>query len=860
MQNKTTKIIALIVLIVVFIGALFAYKYRDTLKGLFSGAAGGPLMQITNTGACHDPQGKFEIIGQVTLHNASPNGTAHNVNLTLSGLPDGITPKITPPLPADIGPLQDVVVIFEGLTDSNSFSIRGTFTWDEGGSGFNDSFVIPCSQYPTPYPTPVGGGFTCTPATQTIQVNGTASFTSNAPATSIWSAPGGNPATGTGSSFSTSYSTAGTKTVTVQDQSSTGTCTVVVTDVPYPTPYPTPYATPSGALVCSPANQTVVAGHAASFSATGGNGTYTWTALGGTPDSGPGATFSTTYGSAGDKTVKVSDGTSQATCAVHVTPLPALACSPLTQTRGINQKAPLTATGGDGTYSWSMPGATIPTATGAGVFPIYLTEGTKTVTVTSAGDSFNCTVIITASTPEADLSLTKSASVSSVDQNNTFTYSLTLLNSGPSSTDGVVVKDTLPSGIQLISASTQKGTFDSASATWNVGTMASGESAGLLLTVKAVAVCSQVNVAEVTASSVHDPDSTPNNHNALEDDQASVSVNVAPCGGGGGPSPENADLSLTKSVNISNPAIGQQFIYTLTLNNAGPFVADLVVVKDLLPSGIVYVSHTASQGTFNPTTGDWQIGTVAVGQNAQLQITATASANGTFVNTGEVTASSKHDPDSTPNNHNPLEDDQASVVIVVGGGGGGTPPTSVIDLSMTKTVDNSQPKVGSQITYTVYLNNAGPNTATGVQAVDLLPSSLKFISANPSQGSYDAASGIWTVGTLSAGTGVALQLTVKVLTADNIINITEVTAADQPDIDSTPNNHNPNEDDYAQVSIASVPGPTLVNAGSGTAAGMIGFGLICLLLAFVIRFRFRSSDPEFVGAAAKAQVTTLRRY
>ena len=36
-----------------------------------------------------------------------------------------------------------------------------------------------------------------------------------------------------------------------------------------------------------------------------------------------------------------------------------------------------------------------------------------------------------------------------------------------------------------------------------------------------------------------------------------------------------------------------------------------------------------------------------------------------------------------------------------------------------------------------------------MQVTDLLPAGLTFVSANPSQGTYDSVTGVWTVGTVS---------------------------------------------------------------------------------------------------------------
>ena len=76
---------------------------------------------------------------------------------------------------------------------------------------------------------------------------------------------------------------------------------------------------------------------------------------------------------------------------------------------------------------------------------------------------------------------------------------------------------------------------------------------------------------------------------------------------------------------------------------------------------------------------------------------------------------------------------------------------------LSKTVSNPTPNVGDTITFTVTLSNTGPNTATNVQVTDVLPAGLTFVSATASQGTYDSATGVWTVGTVDvAGVSAAL--------------------------------------------------------------------------------------------------------
>ena len=71
-------------------------------------------------------------------------------------------------------------------------------------------------------------------------------------------------------------------------------------------------------VVCSPATQTVLVGQVAKLSASGGDGTFAWTASGGSPATGSGTPFSTTYSSTGTKTVTVTSAGLNANCSVTV--------------------------------------------------------------------------------------------------------------------------------------------------------------------------------------------------------------------------------------------------------------------------------------------------------------------------------------------------------------------------------------------------------------------------------------------------------------------------------------------------------------------------------------------------------------
>jgi uncharacterized repeat protein (TIGR01451 family) len=136
-------------------------------------------------------------------------------------------------------------------------------------------------------------------------------------------------------------------------------------------------------------------------------------------------------------------------------------------------------------------------------------------------------------------------------------------------------------------------------------------------------------------------------------------------------------------------------------------------------------------------------------------------------------------------------------------------PTTVVssaDLRLTKTVSNPTPTINQNVTFTITLDNAGPTDATGITVLDQLPAGLTFVSATPSTGSYSSGTGVWTVASLARSTNATLQIVATVITSGSITNTAEVTASNQPDPDSTPNNHIGTEDDQASVSL-SAPAP-----------------------------------------------------
>jgi len=179
-----------------------------------------------------------------------------------------------------------------------------------------------------------------------------------------------------------------------------------------------------------------------------------------------------------------------------------------------------------------------------------------------------------------------------------------------------------------------------------------------------------------------------------------------------------ADLSLTKTVSNTNPTVGSNVTFTITVNNSGTDNASGVTVKDLLPAGLTYLSDNSS-GAYNSGTGIWNVGTLNNTQSKSLQITARVNNTGSITNTAEVNTSSLPDPDSTPNNNNASEDDQQSVTIT---------PTSLFgykSVKLTNDADGSASLTpGDTVTWTVTYINTSSVDIPNFQLTDALSSGV----------------------------------------------------------------------------------------------------------------------------------------
>jgi len=168
------------------------------------------------------------------------------------------------------------------------------------------------------------------------------------------------------------------------------------------------------------------------------------------------------------------------------------------------------------------------------------------------------------------------------------------------------------------------------------------------------------------------------------------------------------------------------FTYTIDIVNSNSANdATNVIVTDDLPANLTFQSSSATQGSYDNSTGLWTIGTlIANGGSASLTITVKVddiTSSSTATNTATTTG---HDqPDEDPSNNS------ASIDVDLLPGA---------DLSVTKTVvvvsdgftvsGNDKAIPGARIRYTITVTNSSASTsAEAVVVTDPVPTSSSYV-------------------------------------------------------------------------------------------------------------------------------------
>ncbi len=313
-------------------------------------------------------------------------------------------------------------------------------------------------------------------------------------------------------------------------------------------------------------------------------------------------------------------------------------------------------------------------------------------------------------TPSLDVQIEK-LGTTTVDAGGNITYTLTVTNNTPGiDATNVVVTDNLPDGVTFIpngpNGSTSSAIFvqqndPDAELIASLGTVQNGTPVVLTVVVSTsgtAAAGTITNISTVTSDGI---DLVANNTSDFDTDITSPRFN----------------LSIRKDNGLTSVTTGQIVTYTLTVTNDGPATATNVVVTDVLPAGLEFLSATSNGDPIGTPAGQnftALLGSMADNEVRLIELVARVRSNATGPNINNPANVIANDSATLEDD---LDDNNADDI---------DPLNRVVTLNITKTDSVDPVLAGGSFSYIVTAWNSGSADAPNVLFSDPLPSGIRF--------------------------------------------------------------------------------------------------------------------------------------
>lgn len=350
----------------------------------------------------------------------------------------------------------------------------------------------------------------------------------------------------------------------------------------------------------------------------------------------------------------------------------------------------------------------------------------------------------------ADLFVKKYVNNTAPDFGEIIKWSVVVSNNGPDIATNVRVNDLLDDGLIFVKSSSTKGSYDAKSGIWTIDSLAPETDETLNIYCKVNKIGKILNFVSVNSTQYDWNES--NNH----DNESVDTVKIA-------------DLSVIKLINNSNPNYNDLIKWTIIVSNNGPNMATGVIVNDLLPKSVEYISSYLSKGFYNPVNGIWDVGNLNAGEKLQLNIVSKIVKTGDITNVVNVKGNEKDS--NLTNNHF-----EKSVHV-----------KPAADLSIEKSVSKQEVNINDLIEYVIEIINNGPDSAENIKVSELLNPNLKVISFESTKGNFNNTNNVLTIDSLVDGEKVRLTINAAANVCGNFENKVAV-SSDTFDYDKS-NNH-----------------------------------------------------------------------
>lgn len=525
----------------------------------------------------------------------------------------------------------------------------------------------------------------------------------------------------------------------------------------------------------------------------------------------------------------------------------------------------------------------------------------------------------------ADLQVTKAVAPASPSEGGVVTYTLTVVNRGPSAATGVILTDVLPAQLTFTEAQASQGTYTNTDGRWTIGNLANGANATLLLVARVNSGSLGTTIVNTTESLVSaTPDYDPTNNiasvsftvqstqitgrvtDAVADnvlsgarvelrDSANRTYEMNTTASGwytftgtitnpisagaalirvsrSGYASKTAtpflipgqttrqdfeldtvDLRFTKSDGLTTVTPGQTITYTMTISNFGTIPATGVVITDVLPTFLSFITHTLDVSPTTPAalTYVWKLED-SIAPNAALRFKlrvrvadALPSPATALTNQARVTTTA---PEANTSN-NIASDTTTST---------GSPTPGI-----TLSVSPNQVRTNQNATYTIKVTNTGTAPMTDIVVEDTFSTFLDISSAKTDKGTATTNNSTRkvtvTFGVLNRNEVVTITVVGRVNTSATVNSTVTNTAKLTYKFGGSTFTRNSNTVSFQILAVSTLPGTGGVEIGAAkpqikpSLVAFVSAGLLLILaiVAFAYAYQLRGQQSEWMSWAVK---------
>ena len=243
----------------------------------------------------------------------------------------------------------------------------------------------------------------------------------------------------------------------------------------------------------------------------------------------------------------------------------------------------------------------------------------------------------------------------------------------------------------------------------------------------------------------------------------------------------DAQLRISKQVDLANAAAGQPLVYTIQIVNAGPATATNVRLTDNPSYPVILAATSVSQGTCTaglPLT--CALGNLPVGAGATIMVQESANSGGLLRNTAIASADQ-----ATPTPATAISSAATDV----------SPGKARLRIIQTPVFKRLNP--GQTLTYRIRVLPVGPTAAVGVRVCERLNPDLAVRSAPGAH--FAAGRPCWTIPVLNPRTARVFTLTILTHNVPASVRVADTASADASNAGTVD----------ARDTVAITPQPTL---------------------------------------------------